>query len=69
MAMLRQGRRNKSNLYVQFGDEPSDDDLSIGYISNPELARWIVAGQGECPGCQPWLSLEDLLIEGRKFDG
>lgn len=39
---LRQGRKNPLNLYVQLGDEPDDDDLSVGYVRNPDVARWIV---------------------------
>lgn len=39
---LRQGRKNPLNLYVQFGDEPADGDLSIGYVRDERVARWIV---------------------------
>lgn len=39
---IRQGRRNGHNLYVQFGEEPSDDDVSIGYIRDARIAAWMV---------------------------
>lgn len=45
---IRQGRRNGHNLYVQFEDEPSDDDISIGYIVDPDIARIIVHELGGC---------------------
>lgn len=42
---LRTGRRNPHNLYIQVGDNPSDDDdISIGYIKYPQLTPLIVEG-------------------------
>src|ERR1044072_9807912 len=40
---IRQGRRNKYNLYLMLGKEPSDMDPSIGYIRNARIAQEIVA--------------------------
>lgn len=34
----RTGRRNPRNVYVQFGAEPGDEDLSIGMLDNALLA-------------------------------
>ena len=31
---FRVGRREPQNIYFQLGDEPSDDDLSIGYAKD-----------------------------------
>jgi len=39
---LRVGRSVGRTLYVQFGDEPSKDDLLIGQVDSAELAAWIV---------------------------
>lgn len=39
---VRQGRKNPHNLYLIIGDDPSDDDLSIGYIKYPNIAEEIV---------------------------
>lgn len=38
---IRQGRKNKHNLYLQLGDEPSDRDPCIGLIMYPEAAELI----------------------------
>lgn len=61
---IRTGRRNKHSLYIQFGDEPSDDDRSIGYIADPELAKWLCHevqfADGSCR------RLEAIVTEGRK---
>jgi hypothetical protein len=40
--IIRQGRKNPRNLYVQEGDEPADADVSIGYIRLPAVAAWMV---------------------------
>jgi len=39
--IIRQGRKNPRNLYIQHGDEPSDTDISIGYIRLPTVAAWM----------------------------
>lgn len=39
---IRQGRKNPHTLYLQAGEEPSDDDVSIGYIRFPSMAPEIV---------------------------
>ena len=40
--ILRQGRRNPRNLYVQLGKDPADGDISVGYIRLPALAALLV---------------------------
>lgn len=39
---LRTGRRNHRNLYLQLGDEPSEDDPCLGLIIEPKAAHVIV---------------------------
>ena len=39
---IRQGRRNKHNLYIMLGDEPSEHDISMGYIRFPQWAQTLV---------------------------
>lgn len=39
---IRQGRRNPRNLYIQTGDDPSEQDISIGYIRFPATAAYLV---------------------------
>lgn len=39
---LRVGRKVRKNLYIQFGDEPSDNDLDVGRVDSDELAHLIV---------------------------
>lgn len=38
---IRQGRKNKLNLYLQLGSEPSDRDVCIGLIMYPHAAELI----------------------------
>jgi hypothetical protein len=38
----RQGRRVGRTVYLQAGPEPSDDDLLIGLMDTPALARRVV---------------------------
>jgi len=40
---IRQGRKNPHNLYLMRGAEPSDDDVSIGYIRTGTWAAALVA--------------------------
>lgn len=40
---LRVGRKVGRTLYIQSGEEPSDDDQLIGMVDTPELAALIVA--------------------------
>lgn len=40
---IRQGRKVAKTIYVQLGEEPSDDDALVGYIEDPALASLIVA--------------------------
>jgi len=35
---LRTGRKNFRNLYLQTGDQPSDDDPCLGLLIDPEVA-------------------------------
>lgn len=35
---IRTGRKVEHNLYLQEGDEPSDDDQPIGFVINPAWA-------------------------------
>lgn len=41
---LRAGRKNPHTLYLQFGEEPSDDDLPVGLLLDEGVAE--VIGQG-----------------------
>lgn len=38
---LRQGRRNARTLYLQLGDDPSDQDVSLGFMVDPNVAALI----------------------------
>ena len=58
--MLRQGRKNGHNLYLQLGNEPSDQDVSLGYIAIPEVAREIVDG---CNNQMAWDVAQALYHE------
>lgn len=35
---IRTGRKNPHTLYLQLGDDPSDDDLRIGFMIDPQEA-------------------------------
>lgn len=59
---IRQGRKNGHNLYLQFGDEPSDRDISIGYVKYPELAQWIVDAVDLSGGA--YRHLEEIVDNG-----
>ena len=39
---IRQGRKQDRNLYIQMGDEPSDDDEYLGVIFDPIRAKYLV---------------------------
>lgn len=39
----RVGRRNLRTIYYQAGPEPTDDDESVGYASDPSWAAALVA--------------------------
>jgi hypothetical protein len=39
---VRTGRRNLHTLYLQLGDQPSDDDRCIGFMIRPEAAILLV---------------------------
>lgn len=40
---IRQGTKNKHNLYLMRGNEPDPgNDISVGYIRHPEIAAEIV---------------------------
>jgi hypothetical protein len=43
MMRLRVGRKVGRTLYLQAGDQPSDDDRLIGLVDTPELAGALVA--------------------------
>lgn len=38
----RTGRKNPRTIYIQRGDEPSNDDPFIGTLDTPELVRQAV---------------------------
>lgn len=38
---IRAGRRNPHTLYLQVGDEPSEDDLRIGFMIDPTEAAFL----------------------------
>lgn len=40
---IRQGRKVAKTIYIQLGEEPSDDDTLVGYIEDLALAALIVA--------------------------
>lgn len=57
---LRTGRKNRKNLYVQWGDQPSDtDDFSIGYVENPNVLKLMIEAANQHPE-----RLEAILVEG-----
>lgn len=64
---LRQGRRNGFNIYIQVQDEPSDDDLCIGFIPDGRVARLIVQTFNEAP----WMleRLHGITAEGYLWSG
>ena len=39
---IRQGRKQDCNLYIQLGDEPSDEDEYLGVIIDPTRAMFLV---------------------------
>lgn len=39
----RTGRKVGRTIYIQTGDEPSDDDTLIGVMDTPQLAAYVVA--------------------------
>ena len=39
---IRQGRKQDRNLYIQLGDEPSDEDEYLGVIFDPTRAMYLV---------------------------
>jgi hypothetical protein len=52
MARLRLGRKlsqteGLQTLYLQNGEEPSDDDPCVGVVISPALARYIVRGTND----------------------
>jgi hypothetical protein len=40
---LRQGRKNPRNLYYQWHDEPSNDDVCLGLIIDPDVAAFLAS--------------------------
>jgi hypothetical protein len=40
--IIRQGRKNKHNLYLQLDDDPDGPGVSLGYIGEPEAAELLV---------------------------
>lgn len=60
---VRQGRKNKHNLYLIVGDEPSDDDISIGYIKYPNMAEEIVRLCNLAPGGVVPKRTESTVVE------
>ena len=53
---IRTGRKNPRNLYLQRGDEPSDDDRCLGLIINPDDAKLI------CDGLTSAQHLNEMLL-------
>ena len=39
---IRTGRHQDRNLYIQMGDEPSDEDEYLGVIFDPTRAKFLV---------------------------
>lgn len=54
---LRTGQRNGHTLYLQRGDKPSDDDPSIGFITDPAVARLLCQAASS-----PW-HLNEILVQ------
>ena len=47
---IRTGRKQDRNLYIQLGDEPSDEDEYLGVIFDPIRAAILVEIlNGACP--------------------
>lgn len=47
---IRTGRKQPRNLYIQIGDEPSDDDEYFAVVFDPTRARFLVQIlNGEAP--------------------
>jgi hypothetical protein len=42
MTRWRTGRKLGRTIYLQKGDEPSDEDKFLGIMDDPELARIVV---------------------------
>ena len=40
---FRTGRRQPRTIYLAVGDEPSEDDISVGMMDTPELAALAVS--------------------------
>jgi hypothetical protein len=59
---LRTGRRNSRNIYAQFGDEPSNDDVCIGFFVDGDLAKWLCREGNIHPAALR--NLEALMITG-----
>lgn len=51
----RTGRKVGLTIYVQVGDEPSDDDRLIGVMDTSELARQAVDGVN----APKWVSVDE----------
>lgn len=63
---LRQGRRNPHNVYVQFGDEPADDDVCVGFFINGDIAAWLCRDGNIHPAALR--NLEALMITGEVIE-
>ncbi len=44
----RTGRKVKRTIYVQTGPKPSDEDMLVGVMDTPELARIVVDAVNTC---------------------
>jgi hypothetical protein len=59
---LRPGRKNPRTLYLQVGDQPSDDDPCVGFMVDSDTAKIISKGL-----TSPWhLNEIKLSAEGRE---
>lgn len=52
---LRTGRRNLRTLYVQLGDEPTDDDPCLGLVLDQHAAAILCRLVNERPDDQVWV--------------
>lgn len=64
---IRTGRKNPHTLYLQLGDTPSDDDLRIGFMIDPEEASLLAEAS---TSMSPWhLNEVRISAEARIEDG
>jgi hypothetical protein len=67
---LRPGRKQPQNLYVQQGDEPSDEDQYIGVLFDPTRAAVLIdIANGERPPLPQGSEIEKAVADIRAVRG